>query len=133
MCGDLDDHDRVDDELFERFIAMAGRFGVTPGQPDGNAPVRLAEEETRTAYMQDLFRAGLTRAMNDAANLPQGEHMDALAGQAIVFARLAGFLAGQFPPQTDLFRTVSAALLDGHREPAAHLQADATTDEELRH
>ncbi len=42
MCGDLDDHDRVDDQLFERFIAMAGSFGVTPGQPDGNAPVRLA-------------------------------------------------------------------------------------------
>ena len=119
MCGDFDDHDRFDDELFERFIELAGRFGVTPGQPGDNAPVRLAEEAARAAYMKDLFKAGLTRSVNDAASLPQGEHMDALAGQAIVFARLAGFLAGQFPPQTDLFRTVSGALLDGHREPAS--------------
>ena len=123
MCGDFDDQDRFDDELFERFKEMAGRFGVTPGQPDGKAPVRLTEEATRTAYMKDLFRAGLTRSVNDAANLPHGEHMDALAGQAIVFARLAGFLAGQFPPQTDLFRTVSGALLDGHREPASLSQS----------
>ena len=119
MCGDFDDHDRFDDELFERFIELAGRFGVTPGQTNGNAPVRLTEEATRAAYMKDLFKVGLTRSVNDAANLPHGEHMDALAGQAIVFARLAGFLAGQFPPQTDLFRTVSGALLDGHREPAS--------------
>ncbi len=119
MCGDFDDHDRFDDELFERFIELTGRFGVTRGQPGGNAPVRLADEDARAAYMKDLFRAGLTRSVNDAANLPQGEHMDALAGQAIVFARLAGFLAGQFPPQTDLFRTVSGALMDGHSEPAS--------------
>jgi hypothetical protein len=125
MCGDFDDHDRFDDELFERFIELAGCFGVTPGQAGGNAPVRLTEEATRAAYMKDLFRAGLTRSVNDAANLPQGEHMDALAGQAIVFARLAGFLAGQFPPQTDLFRTVSGALLDGHREPASLSQSNA--------
>jgi len=57
--------------------------------------------------------------LNDASNLPRGEHMDALAGQAIVFARLAGFLAGQFPPETDLFRTISGAMLDAHNEPAA--------------
>lgn len=123
MCGDFDDHDQFDDELFERFIELTGRFGVTPGQPGDNAPVRLTEEAARTAYMKDLFKAGLARSVNDAANLPQGEHMDALAGQAIVFARLAGFLAGQFPPQTDLFRTVSGALLDGHREPASLNQA----------
>lgn len=123
MCGDFDDLDRVDDELFERFLDLAGRFGVTPGQPGSKAPVQLTEESTRAAYMKDLFRAGLTQSVNDAANLPHGEHMDALAGQAIVFARLAGFLAGQFPPQTDLFRTVSGALLDGHREPTSLSQS----------
>lgn len=118
MCGDFDDHERVDDELFEQFIVLASRFGVTPGQPEANAPTRLEEESARTAYMQHLFKTGLTRSLNDAAHLPDGEHMDALAGQAIVFARLAGFIAGQFPPQTDLFRTISGAMLDGHNEPA---------------
>ena len=43
----------------------------------------------------------------------------ALAGQAIVFARLAGFLAAQFPPDADLFRMVTGAIVDGHSEPAA--------------
>lgn len=119
MCGDFDDHDRIDDEMFERFVSMVRRFGVTPGHPSDNAPRQLTEESQRAAYMRDLFKAGLTRSVNDAASLPHGEHMDALAGQAIVFARLAGFLAGQFPPQTDLFREVSGALLQGHSEPAA--------------
>lgn len=119
MCGDFDDHEGIDDELFEQFIELASRFGVTPGQPDGNAPVRLEEEAVRAAYMEHFFKMGLTRSLNDAANLPHGEHMDALAGQAIVFARLAGFIAGQFPPQTDLFRTISGAMLDGHNEPAS--------------
>lgn len=118
MCGDFDDHDRIDDEMFERFLEIVGHFGVAPGRPGENAPNKLAEESERAAYMQDLFKAGLSRSVNDAANLPHGEHMDALAGQAIVFARLAGFLAGQFPPQTDLFREVSGALLQGHGEPA---------------
>lgn len=133
MCGDLDDHDQVDDELFERFVEMAGEFGVIPEQARDRAPLQLVEESSRAAYMKDLFRAGLTRCLSDAASLPHGEHMDALAGQAIVFARLAGFLAGQFPPQTDLFRSVSAALLDGHNEPAAHHLAAARNEKEIRH
>ena len=67
--------------------------------------------------MDDLFRAGLTRCVNDAANLPYGERMDALAGQAIVFARLAGFLTAHFPPEADLFRMVTGAVVDGHNDP----------------
>jgi len=119
MCGEFDDQERVDGELFERFVQLANGHGVTPGPPGVDAPTRLAEERTRAAYMDHLFKAGLRRSLNDAANLPQGERMDAVAGQAIVFARLAGFLAGQFPPETDLFRTISGAMLDAHNEPAS--------------
>jgi hypothetical protein len=115
MCGDFEDHEKLDDELFERFLEVAGRYGVSPAD-DGHAGMRLDEESARKAYMEGLFRAGLTRSVNDAVNLPHGERMDALAGQALVFARLAGFLAGQFPPQADLFRMVSGALLDGYGE-----------------
>jgi hypothetical protein len=119
MCGDFDDHDRIDEELFERFVQLADRYGVTPGQPGVDAPGRLADERVRAAYVDHLFKAGLTRSLSDAASLPHGERMDALAGHAIVFARLAGFLAGQFPPETDLFRTISSAMLDAHNEPAS--------------
>lgn len=119
MCGDFDEDGRIDEELFERFVELALGYGVTPEHSAGDAPLRLAEESVRADYMDRLFKAGLTRSLNDAAGLPRGEHMDALAGQAIVFARLAGFLAGQFPPETDLFRTITSAMLDGHNEPAS--------------
>ena len=118
MCGEFDDQERIDEELFERFVQLASHYGVIPGPAGADAPSGLQEEPERAAYMDTLFRAGLTRSLNDAASLPTGERMDALAGQAIVFARLAGFLAGQFPPETDLFRTISGAMLDGHGEPA---------------
>ena len=117
MCGEFDDQERIDEEFFERFVLLANHYGVMPGQASADAPFGLQEEQVRAAYMDTLFKAGLTRSLNDAANLPMGERMDALAGQAIVFARLAGFLAGQFPPETDLFRTITGALLDGHSEP----------------
>lgn len=118
MCGDFDDHEHSDDELYERFCAVAMDYGVQPDQLAGAGPLRLLDEKARSQYMNGLFKAGLTRSLNDIAGLPSGERMDAVAGQAIVFARLAGFLARQFPPEADLFRTVTAAMLDGHGEAA---------------
>ncbi|HET6629650.1 MAG TPA: hypothetical protein VFG91_07735 [Woeseiaceae bacterium] len=115
MCGDFDDN-QIDDELYERFLSTALGYGVKPGAGADAGPRRLADEETRSNYMGSLFHAGLARSLNDIAGLPSGERMDAVAGQAIVFARLAGLLAGQFPPEADLFRTVTSALLDGHAE-----------------
>ena len=116
MCGDLNEQEQIDDELFERFIELTQRFGVLPETNGG--PSQLESEGARKEYMEDLFKAGLTRCLNDAAGLPNGERMDAVAGQAIVFARLAGFLSAQFPPEADLFRTVTGAVFDGHSEPA---------------
>lgn len=118
MCGDFDHHDGLDDELFERLLELAAERGVTPNTDGGDRPHGLEDVSARRSYMDGLFRAGLTRAVSDAAMLPAGERADAMAGQAIVFARLAGFLAGQFPPQADLFRLVSAAMLEGCDEVA---------------
>lgn len=117
MCGDFDDNERIDEELFDKFIEIAGRYGVQPSDSGSSPPPSLDNEEERAAYTRQLFAAGLGRSLSDAASLPPGERMDAVAGQAIVFARLAGFLAGQFPPGADLYRTINAAMLDGHREP----------------
>ncbi|MDH3533717.1 MAG: hypothetical protein OEO82_12360 [Gammaproteobacteria bacterium] len=119
MCGDFDELERIDDELFERFIEQTKHYGVVPTSGANGAPKNLDSESERADYMESLFRAGLTRCLNDAASLPNGERMDALAGQAIVFARLAGFLTAQFPPEADLFRTVTGAVFDGHSEPAS--------------
>ena len=119
MCGDFDDHERVDDELFERFIELAQRFGVLPEPVADGGPGQLDTEGERKAYMEQLFKSGLKRCVSDAASLPHGARMDAVAGQAIVFARLAGFLSAQLPPEADLFRMVTGAVVDGHCEPAA--------------
>lgn len=116
MCGDFDDQTTIDQELFDRFLNNAQRFGVTAENvPEGS--LHLDSERSRGDYMDALFRAGLVRCLNDAARLPSGERMDALAGQAIVFARLAGFLTAQFPPEADLFRAVTSAVVDGHDDP----------------
>ena len=118
MCGDLNEQEQIDDELFERFTELTQNFGVFPETNANGGPSQLETEGARKEYMEDLFKAGLTRCLNDAAGLPNGERMDAVAGQAIVFARLAGFLSAQFPPEADLFRTVTGAVFDGHSEPA---------------
>ena len=48
--------------------------------------------------------------------------------QAVVFARLAGFLAGQLPPGDEMMRATLEALLDGHAEPARTLQRPRDRD-----
>ena len=116
MCGNFDDHASIDEELFEHFVDTVRHFGIAPDEIAAGA-LKLDSEEARAGYMDTLFRAGLKRCVDDAAQLSAGERMDAIAGQAIVFARLAGFLASQFPPEADLFRAVTSAVIDGHDDP----------------
>lgn len=116
MCGDDDDYSQVDEELFKRFLKLASSLGVIPQAKATNTPVDLTEQKFRADYMDGLFKAGLSRAVNDANYLQHGERMDVLAGQAIVFARLSGLLAGQFPAESDMFHTAINALMQGHKE-----------------
>lgn len=117
MCGEFEEEDYIDDHLFGRLLQMAGKYGVVPAEAGEIGPSDLSTQEARSQYMTGLFQAGLTRALNDANNLPTGARMDGVAGQAIAFARLAGFLAGQLPPGADVLRPVIDALMEGHREP----------------
>lgn len=125
MCGDIDEASQIDENIFARFLALARTHGVHP--PDKPAAVAdgIGGMTERHAYMERLFRSGLSRCVSDASGLPEGERVDAIAGQAIVFARLAGFLAGQLPPGADLFRAAIEAFMDGHAEPGG---ADRTRE-----
>ena len=58
-----------------------------------------------------------SRALSQVAAAEEDEAVDALASQAIALARLAGFLAGQLPPEADLYRAVIEAVSAGHNEP----------------
>lgn len=116
MCGELDDDVQVDNDIFQRFLVIARNHGAVP-QADQDGPPDLEQAAGRSAYMDTLFSAGLVRAVSDAAAASEGQRVEAIAAQAIAFARLAGFLAGQLPPEADLFRGTIEALTDGHAMP----------------
>lgn len=124
MCGDLDENAQIGHQLLEQLKVMTRMLGVASERAPGAAMLGgLATTEGRAAYMETLFSAGLTRALNDTAAAEPEVVVDAVASQAIAFARLAGFLAGQLPPEADLFRTTLEALMAGHAEPAGLARA----------
>ena len=126
MCGELDEDVSINAEVRDRLLATARRAGVRAPEAPGT-PGPLAEGAERAAYMQKLFRATLEETLADVNGAADGERIDVIASRAIAFARLAGFLAGQLPPEADLFRGVIEALTDGHAEPRRameHLRAE---------
>ncbi len=118
MCGDLEEDTAFDDLIFRRFAGFALSYGVVPPQEIQPVPHDLTEPEGRGTYMSALFRDTMVRAMKDTASAAEGTRADAIAGQAVVFARLAGMLAAQLPPESDIFRAAMEAFMDGHGEPA---------------
>ncbi|WP_375258467.1 hypothetical protein [Citreimonas sp.] len=117
MCGEIDEQVLVGQDLMEHLRVIARRLDLPDDAPRGGAPRDLAEADGRAAYMEATFRAGLAHALADIARADEAERVDALASQAIALARLAGFLAGQLPPEADLFRATIEALTAGHSEP----------------
>ena len=113
MCGDLEEDKSLDEALLAWLLADAKAHGVEPGASLDEP----ADEPGSSAWMSYRFRAALARALSEIAAAPEGRRADALGSQAIVLARLAGFLAGHLPPETDIFRSLVDALMDGHREP----------------
>jgi hypothetical protein len=125
MCGELDDEKRFDDELVSRLLYIARAYGVTEATVTARSGAPLTGDSDRPAYMSDLFRRVLNHAVGDLLAVPEGQRTETIANQAVVFARLAGFLAGQLPPGDDMMRSTLEALLDGQAEPArtfAHLR-----------
>lgn len=126
MCGELDEDIHINAEIRDRIMAISRRAGVAaPAEPGEPGP--LAEGEERAAYMERLFRAALGETLADVNGAADDQKIDVIASRAIAFARLAGFLAGQLPPEADLFRGVIEAVTDGHAEPrriAGRLRAE---------
>jgi hypothetical protein len=115
MCGEIDEQSVVGQELVDRLRAIASQMGL--GSPGLAAePPRRIDAAGRAAFMESVFRAGLQQAMADVSAAEDEVAVDALALHAIALARLAGFLAGQLPPEADLFRALIEALTSGHAE-----------------
>ncbi|KZM49551.1 hypothetical protein [Labrenzia sp. OB1] len=118
MCGEIDETIEVNLQLLERFKVMTRMLGLEVPESVASGPRGLADPKGRAAYMEQIFQLGLMRALKDAQAAEEDETVDAIASQAIAFARLAGFIAGQLPPDADLFRAVIEAVTTGHSETA---------------
>ena len=117
MCGELEDDKQLDDEVLTRLLYIARGYGVKEDTLTARAAPPLTGDADRPAYMTDLFRRVLNAAVSDLNAIPEGHRTETIANQAIVFARLAGFLAGQLPPGEDMTRPMLEAMLDGQAEP----------------
>lgn len=113
MCGDFEHDDPLDDQLFDQLLAMAEQLGISPEHTLAEGNRQPMDPRARAAYMDTLFNAALSRSLTDAVHIPAGERMDGVFSQAIVFARLAGFLAGQIPADANPMKAMMEALLEG--------------------
>ncbi len=131
MCGDLDGDSQLDDSIFDQFIKLASLYSARPSADIEEASLAIGTGPQRSAYMQSLFHDALLRAASDTAATESGMRADAMAAQAVVFARLAGMLAGQLPPSADMYRSCMEAFQDGHGELERRIAAQ--TDHHHHH
>jgi hypothetical protein len=112
MCGDLDEEeadDQIEEKLYARFLANARELLKDSGQSSPETPADLA------SYMEKLFVDALSRSVRDGEGAGANRY-ERLAVQPVVFARLAGLIAGHLALGEDPLRKVIEALMLGYAE-----------------
>jgi hypothetical protein len=122
MCGDDEDAGELEELLYARFLAHARALL----QPDASA----APPDDLLAYMDKLFADALSRCVRDGEEAGADKRYLRLTTQPLVFARLAGLLAGHLALDQDPLRKVIEALMQGYAEAA---QADHEHDHDHDH
>jgi hypothetical protein len=118
MCGDDEDTGEMEELVYARFLAHA-RALLDPASVDA---------EAAPAYAEKLFIDALSRCVKDSAE----DGYQRLAVQPLVFARLAGLLAGHLGLDRDPLRQVIEALMQGYDE-AQHAGHDHDHDHDHEH
>jgi|SRR5215217_4196619 len=121
MCGDLDEEEsdsEIEEKLFGRFLAHARELLKDSGQSSPEQPADLA------SYMERLFVDTLSRSVRDGEQVGANGY-ERLAVQPVVFARLAGLLAGHLSLGEDPLRKIMEALMLGYAEAEAMDRAGA--------
>ena len=128
MCGDDEDAGELEELLYGRFLAHARALL----QPQGHAKVdsSASSPDDPLAYMDKLFSDALGRCARDGEEAAADKRYLRLANQPLVFARLAGLLAGHLALDHDPLRRVIEALMQGYAEAA---QADHEHDHDHGH
>ena len=121
MCGDLDDEE-VDGarQLYAAFLQAAQATIHDIVDHRGGARDRLTDplaDRDLHAYMDGLFADVLRACLQDSRRVDEGNGYRVLASQAVVLARLAGFLAGRLDPAADPLRNAIEALMSGYTAP----------------
>jgi len=120
MCGDMDDDEsELEERLYTRFRAHAM---VLLNEQSSSA----AQPADMNQYLDKLFSDGLSRSIRDGEQADVAQRYERLAMQPLVFARLAGFLAGHLALSEDPLRKVIEAMMMGYGEAEAmdHTQAN---------
>lgn len=110
MCGEDDDGaSRTEELLYTRFVASAQALL-------NRQRTSAIQQDVVLASIDKLFTDALSRAMKDTEAAADADQYAMLAMQPVVFARLAGFLAGHLSLQEDPLRKVMEAMMHGYAE-----------------
>lgn len=112
MCGEDDDDgpSRFEELLYTRFLGAAQALLAQQAARQGSL------NDTVVANIDRLFTDALARAVKDAEAAPPDDQYQVLSMQPLVFARLAGFIAGHLSLQEDPLRKVMEAMMHGYAE-----------------
>ncbi len=129
MCGDIEEDgpSARDEQLYGRFLLHARALLAQHERASGQAP-----PEDMYRYMDRLFADALSRCVRDNEQAAEGKRYDQLAGQPLVFARLAGFLAAHLSLSDDPLRKVIEAMMMGYAE-ADEIEPDHGHDHDHDH
>jgi ABC-type nickel/cobalt efflux system permease component RcnA len=105
VCGDLEPEDRLETDLFQRFMVQSHAALNTPVSAD-----------EMNAYLDGLFKRVLRLCLDEADQATAGTAYRQMAMQSLVLARLAGFLAGHVALNEDPMRKVLEATMLGYQE-----------------
>ena len=108
MCGDLEPEDRLETDLFQRFVVHGHAALNTPDSRD-----------ELNAYLDGLFKRVLRLCLNEADQAEAGSAYRHMALQSLVLARLAGFMAGHVALNEDPMRKLLEAAMLGYQEADA--------------
>jgi hypothetical protein len=120
MCGDLEEEDTEAEDLYAAFLHAAHAEIHEAIDHRGGARTRLdgqagtVSDAALHGYMDGLFGDILNACIKDGKRIDGPGRYRVLASQAIVLARLAGFLAGRLDLREDPLRSSIEALMAGY-------------------
>ena len=109
MCGDLEEEDCFEGDLYQRFLVHSqAMLAKVPASGDD-----------LNRYLDALFSDLLRRCVRDAEQGASPSAYRQVAMQSLVLARLAGFLAGHVALNEDPLRKLMEAVMLGYGEADA--------------